>query len=259
MRGRRAGQARLASVCVFVCVFAHLGGVPQVRLKAKRLDDRQVGLDDEDGRAGFWHIRSHVASPFGQHVVDGGDAVCGRLNLHVVHCAASAQGHVWLTCVCMCAQCSLRASGSPRSALCSQCTRAYVAYMCVYVCTVQSAGVWIPTERIVRPVHKGICGLHVCMCAQCSLRASRSPRSALCGQCTRACVAYMRVYVCAQCSLRASGSPRSALCGQCTRACVANMCVYVCTVQSAGILIPAERTVRPVRKDMCGLHVCVCV
>eukprot|EP00983_Pelagomonas_calceolata_P120866 1160744-Pelagomonas_calceolata.AAC.18 len=39
-----------------------------------------------DGGAWFGHICRDMASALGQHVVDGGDAVCRRLDLHVIHC-----------------------------------------------------------------------------------------------------------------------------------------------------------------------------
>ncbi len=45
--------------------------IPEVRLEAEALDDRQKRLHQEDGRARLGHVRCHVASPLGQHRVDG--------------------------------------------------------------------------------------------------------------------------------------------------------------------------------------------
>ena len=60
------------------------GDVPQVGLKTKALDDRQEGLDHKDGRPWPRDVGGDVSSALGQHVVYGGNAVGGRLDLDIV-------------------------------------------------------------------------------------------------------------------------------------------------------------------------------
>ena len=56
--------------CAYLCV------IPEVRLKAKGLNDRQEGLNNEDGGAWFGQILGHMPSPLGQDCVDGLYAIC---------------------------------------------------------------------------------------------------------------------------------------------------------------------------------------
>jgi len=59
------------------------------------------------------HICCHVASPLGQHVVNGSDAIRRGLYLNVVHCRMSVC--VLFVCVCVCV--SMRRGVAIRNAL----------------------------------------------------------------------------------------------------------------------------------------------
>ena len=79
MHGKQTMQSAAAHLPVVEGAEAEglpLSVVPQVRLKAKALNDRQEGLDSEHGRAGFGQVSRHMAAPLLQHRVDCCDAIC---------------------------------------------------------------------------------------------------------------------------------------------------------------------------------------
>lgn len=57
---------------------AYLSVISQIRLKPKGLYDGQLSLHNEDGGPWLRPVLGHMASPLGQHCVDGLYTICRR-------------------------------------------------------------------------------------------------------------------------------------------------------------------------------------